>query len=470
MKRFVYSLMACAVAWSAAAQEPEPPAVAEDAPQAEKQTDKPSIEKYRRSSLYSVLIKHSAFKYGPEIDTAFMAMPTPDKFNNHDLCVKAFESSATRQKKAGDYKTGVNMTDIETFLHDNAIAREMVAKWFDRDSVTGGFDMALIQQRGNYDASQADIRLAEKSALGKAILADAGEELIGKTFLLVNDITFVDKGEKSAKAGGWLKILGSVASAATGQNLSSVTDATASLVNEIDGFTVNITSYLYRLDWNDEIAGTFYVEHWFDREHPDSLRRAAFDTCSLFKLSYLGATTTAAGNLSSKNFSSASKESQIRKVCVRAIDKSIVQLQRDYDEFKVNVPLYSVNEDGTVEVQIGLKEGVNPKSQFDVLMPVETEDGRTAYEKIGKIQPIEGRIWDNRFGADEEALALAEAKASGKPEATGKAGKADKTAAGDAEEECGDVTLTASTFKVLSGTNRIVPGCLVREVTIKRAQ
>ena len=39
-------------------------------------------------------------------------------------------------------------------------------------------------------------------------------------------------------------------------------DSAAKLVNEIDGFSVNITSYLYRLDWNDEVAGTFYVLYW----------------------------------------------------------------------------------------------------------------------------------------------------------------------------------------------------------------
>ena len=456
MKKLLYTLIAFSIAWSAAAQDTIPvPDCGKNGKSEE------TIQKYRRSSLYSVLVKHPTFKYGEQIDTAFMSMPTPDKFNNHDLDIKSFESSASKQKKAGDYKTSVNMEDIRKFVEENNIAREMIAKWFCRDSVTGGFDMELIRERGHYDASQADIKIAEKSALGKAVLADAGEELIGKTFLLVNDITFVDKGEKSAKAGGWMRALGAVATAATGQDFSSVTDATASLVNEIDGFTVNITSYLYRLDWNDEIAGTFYVEHWFDPEHPDADRRAAFDTCSLFGLTYVGTSTASAANLSSKSFSAASKEAQILRVCTRAIDKSIVQLQRDYDEFKVNVPLYKINEDGTVDVQIGLKEGINPKSQFDVLMPVEDETGRTTYEKIGKLQPIEGRIWDNRFGADELAAELAADKDSKKSK---------KSTEEESEEAPGNVTLTASTFRVLSGANRIVPGCLVREVTIKRAE
>ena len=139
------------------------------------------------------------------------------------------------------------------------------------------------------------------------------------------------------------------------------------------------------------------------------------------------------------------------KVCTRAIDKSIVQLQRAYEVFRVNVPIYRINDDGTVDVQIGLKEGINEKSEFDVLMPVEDENGRITYEKVGRISPVKGKIWDNRFGALEDAKALEEDKDA----------KADEDAAG------GNAYLDASTFKVISGANRIMPGCLVREATIK---
>lgn len=414
-----------------------------------------ALSKYRRSSLYTVLIRHPEAKYGNSIDSAFLAIPTPDKFNNHDLDVKSFDAENAPRRRKGKLRDDYNLQTIDKFIGENKISRDLVAKWFNRDSVSGVFDMGLIQERGNYDASQLDIRLADQSALGRATLADAGEELIGKTFVLVNDITFVDKGEKSAKAGGWLRALGAIAGAATGTDMSSLGDAAAKLVNEIDGFSVNITSYLYRLKWNDEVAATFYQDYWTDASCADPCRCAAFDTTNLFRVEFVGKTMTSAGNLASKSFAK-SKESQMVKVCTRAVDKSIVQLQRDFDEFKVNVPLYNINEDGTVEVQIGLKEGINARSQFDVLMPVEDESGRTTYEKIGKIQPVEDRIWDNRFGADEEA--------------EGQTAEEQKANAGkDSDDEpLGDVTLAATTFKVLSGSKKIVPGCLVREMTIRR--
>lgn len=417
------------------------------------------LAKYRRSSLYSVLIRHPEAKYGDAIDSAFLSIPTPDKFNNHDLRIKSFDAPDAPRQRKGKVRDDFNVGVIEEFITTNAIPTGMVAKWFVRNPATGAFDMSLIQERGSYDASQLDIRLADQSALGRATLADAGEELIGKTFLLVNDITFVDKGEKSAKAGGWLRMLGAIAGAATGTDLSSVGDAAAKLVNEIDGFSVNITSYLYRLVWNDEVAANFYTYYWMDDASADPVRRAAFDTTNLFKVAYVGKTMTSAGNLASKSFSK-SKEEQMLKVCTRAIDKSIVQLQRDFDEFKVNVPIYRINEDRTVDVQIGLKEGINAKSQFDVLMAAEDGSGRTIYEKVGRIQPIEGRIWDNRFGADEDARAQAAD--------TSKKSASNKGKGASDDEPLGNVSLTATTFKVLSGANKIVPGCLVREVTIKR--
>lgn len=417
-----------------------------------------SIAKYRRSSLYSIQIKHSNLPYGNEISTAFLSIPMPDKFNDHNLELRAFESSAEKVKQKGKKKDQQNLQDIESFTAANKIANKMVAKWFNRNASTGGFNMQLIQERGFYDASQLDIANAELFERGKAVLGDAGEQLIGKTFLLVNDITFVDKGENSAKAATGLHIAGRIAGSLLNSSaISQLADVAAVATNEIDGFTVNITSYLYRLVWDEETASSFYKFMWYPDTATDPQKMAAFDSSDSFKLSYVGSSSTSAANLSSKSFSKFSKEEQMLKVCARAVDKSIVMLQRTYEEFKVNVPVYRIAEDGkTVEVQIGLKEGINEKSEFDVLMPVEAEDGTISYKTVGRIKAINGKIWDNRFGALEEAKAIEAAKANGE--------NADKPKDLDIES----VNLNASTFRVLSGGNRITPGCLVREATIKK--
>lgn len=426
---------------------------------AQRQID--TLAKYHRSSLYTLLIKHSNLPYGEAIETAFMMMPMPDKFNDHNLACRAFESSAKRVKRAANSKKKDvgNMEDIQQFFEGREVAKGLVSKWFNRSISTGLCNMDLISERGFYDASQLDIKLAEMSTRGKAQLADAGDKLIANTYVLVNDITFVDRGEVSEGVGVGLRILGAIAGAALGKDVSDLTNATASLVEDIDGFRVNITSYLYRLAWSEDLLWDFYSRFYADESYPDDVRIANRDsfnsiagTDSLFQMEYVGKTTTSAANMSSKYFASQSKEEQMLKVCTRAIDKSIVQLQRDYDEFKVNVPIYSINGDGTVDVQIGLKEGVNIKSEYDVLMPVEDEHGRLYYSKVGSIRPISGKIWDNRFGAMEDAEALAY----------------DEDAKADEDAEGGNAYLSATTFRIVTGGSRIVPGCLVREATIKR--
>ena len=83
---------------SAFAQTADTTAVKEDGPKV-KQLENEKIDEYRRSSLYSVLVKHSNANYGETIDSVFMMMETPDKFNDHDLAVKSFESSSAKSKR-----------------------------------------------------------------------------------------------------------------------------------------------------------------------------------------------------------------------------------------------------------------------------------------------------------------------------------------------------------------------------------
>ena len=415
------------------------------------------LMKYRRSSLYSVLIEHPTFPYAESIDSAFMVMPIPDKFNDHNLPPRTIISSATKMKKAGKNKESANQADIDEFVEYNHVPRELIAKWFNRNPQTGAFNMELVQERGFYDASAADISAAEVNTRNYAILGDAGEDLIGKTFMIVNDITFVDKGEQSAKASAALKFFGALAGAITGSSaVSDLGNTVASAVNEIDGFTVNITTYLYRLVWNDEVMGTFYQMHWIDDSYLDESKKAAFETSDVFAMEYVGATTTSGSITTSKTYSKLTKDQQMLKAVTRAVDKAIVQLQRTYDEFKVNVPIDGFDEvNKTVDVPIGLKEGVNEKSRYDVLLPSKDPDtGKVKYKKVAEIKPVKGKIWDNRFGALEEAEMRAAAKAAGKE-------------IKDGEDLSGNAYLTATTFSIVTGAAYIVPGCVVKESTIK---
>lgn len=82
------------------------------------------------------------------------------------------------------------MDDITSFLNRNKIASRLVGKWFDYNPYTGDMDMDIVQQRGLYGATEMQRAKAAISVRGSdAVLADAGEDLIGNT--LYSSMTYL---------------------------------------------------------------------------------------------------------------------------------------------------------------------------------------------------------------------------------------------------------------------------------------
>src|SRR5690606_24287315 len=183
------------------------------------QEESPDIN-YRRSSLYTVMIDKPGLPYAEEIKKNFTNIPIPDKFNDHNLEKRVYAEGEIRLPEKGANAANVMAASFFSTLSSsdstsptdnvlNQIARDLVAKWFNR-SEKGGFDMELIKQRGSYDASALNVATARASKRGLDMLADAGEELIGKTFVLVNEFKYTDKAEVAQKAKGFLNALGTI--------------------------------------------------------------------------------------------------------------------------------------------------------------------------------------------------------------------------------------------------------------------
>lgn len=381
---------------------------------------------YRRSSIYSILINHTDQQFGNEIKEAFLQIPVPDKFNDHNLSVKVLNID---KKLAGANKSNEN-TVITDFLQNNKVASRLVGRWFNRDFFTGQCDMELVKERGLYNATEFDKQLAKRSSRGVAMLQDAGEDLIGNTFVIVNDIRYVDKNKGAKTGASILKALGQIASAYMGSSISDLTDNLGDMLETIKGFKVKINTFLYKLDWNDEQAAVFYQEQYAAK--PDATKKANFEAArGNYKLKYVGKVESSGGTTSFLGINEDEPIVMVRKACQRAIDENVVDLQRNYEEFRTKSPLLSVE---PLTAYVGKKEGVTAKSKFEVLEVVELENGKHKYNRVGVIEPIENLIWDNRFMAVEEGALGA--------------------------------NLGYTTFKKVSGKN-FAKGMLIREMTNK---
>ena len=399
-----------------------------------------STSGYHRSTLCLMPVIHLQDSFSAEILNAAESMPFPDRFNNMNsgkteviqfddhLDVKYLKDT-TRHKK------------YDQLLAERGVAKEAVKYWFNFNE-QAGFNTARIIEEGMYDASELQKELAKGTLEGVVNLADAGDELIGKTFILVNDISYINHAERAAYASA---VCDAIADAgkqaqAVGEELSKTNtglglfDAAAGLVGsaislvgmsaelvgdltkttnellDIRGFAVCEATYLYQLDWNEEVQNEFYSKYYTEEGDPDKISAFMADNTT-FKLKYIGympTTTNNATAFAAGKYSKMSQSEQILITCSRTMDDAINTLQSRFPEFRVYTPISEIvlDEKGKmvgVRADIGMKEGVSAKKKY-VIREMVLNHGKTQYKDIVPVK-ASAPVWDNRYASELDAEA-----------------------------------------------------------------
>ena len=393
-------------------------------------------ERYRRSSLCVLLMDETGMPMRDVIKQAFVLSPIPDKYNDHNIEERiidlksyrvtdrdraAFEAASCDDPSAAvvsagsprnngalggvmksmlglpvitggnnstmngdDYAVAANMHIVR-----NNVAKQLVDNWFiAEDSL---FSMERVRERGLYAASALDIEMARSSVRGMAMLEDAGEELIGNTFVVVSRYRYLSKDELVAEIGA----IARAAAQLSGNQYVQLGASAATLAIKASlgaGYYVRTTSYLFKLRWNRQVASEFYTRLWGDRE--------AYDSTELFSLQYIGS-ESAWANVKESIFTTKPRSELVRIATVNASDAAIAKLAKNNDVFKTKTPL--IVADGAIYARIGMKEGLEAGDRFEVLERIFDErTGRTSYRRRGVVKVSRNQIWDNRYMADEE--------------------------------------------------------------------
>lgn len=394
---------------------------------------------YRRNSLAEAMIYHSEDTFGTNIREAFEIIPISDKYDDHNIGVRVINNDEipnVRKHSHGlvkaQYGKSLSKEDVrlngemlERILNEADIAKYMVAKWFGwdidairtlskdndldkptRDSLllrAMAMNMQLIQQRGQYNANDLDVELAGHTARGIATLSDAGEELIGNTFMLVNDMTYVTAEERAKTAKVTMNVIGGLLDAFTGgESGRDLAKTAGKIADSFTGFTVRTHSYLYQLQWNDSIAAIFYENYYTSVPDMDKVKAFLADTTS-FRVKYVAHEYEYDGQTELKG--KYDRKELVKMVCTRSIDKNIAALQLAYEDFKVKTPVHEIvtNEKGKIlgySAKIGMKEGITEQSKFQVIQRViDPKTNKSTYKFIAELRPVKGEIWDNRYNA-----------------------------------------------------------------------
>lgn len=328
------------------------------------------------------------------------------------------------------------------WLKNCNVANKLIASWFGGDN-GNAYNVDLIKERGHYNASELDKLEALDSKRGLAIVEDAGEELIGHTFITFTDFEIID-GRRYEERSKQLLANSYGTSSKFGKMLQESSDKSA---NETAGFYITSTTYLFKLNWNEEIANRFYSEFW---EQPVSALMNS-DLCSIEYIGFERNTTKTTQDINGKGlfnklknhmkreFSSGriferafAKNENEKKVIearqdreryaenekirmdmttamtkqslIRSVDQTFADLMKNHEEFRVKAPILEV-EDGYITAFIGLKEGLKDNSEFEILEPrINDKTNKIEYHKVGKAKVDKKRLWDNRYTIiDDEA-------------------------------------------------------------------
>lgn len=339
---------------------------------------------YERNSLYTLMVTNPSRDYEKDITTYFAEKLITDKYNNHNLKKRFIETNYDKDQ----------LDNIVNYINNNKLANQLVAKWYSR-SAKGGFNTQLLQERGFYNANSLDIKVAQNSASGLALLKNAGIKLIDNTFILVNDSKYTNKEVVASQA---KSIFGALASQYGVSAINTELTNTA-LTTLGKGFIVSTTSYLFKLVWDEETQARFYNELYATDKEITPEKKAAFDNATFFALDYIGSDKSSA-DVQSTSFTKKTNGELIGRATIKSIDNVISKLQATYDVFKTKTPVYTTE---PLTAKIGLKEGLTPKTKFQVLEKQIDEKGITKYVQVGLVKvDTKYPIWDNRFEAEEE--------------------------------------------------------------------
>ena len=304
---------------------------------------------YQRPSLTQIMIEHPMNLFNSEIKEVYKSIPISNRFNNHDLGVKTI-------KLATDIFTDQTPA-INTFIKKSKVGSRAVAKWFGWDKTTGKFTIDLIRKRGLYDASALERDLARHQVLGAATLEDAGENLIPRTFLIMHDIAY--NGNYNTQR----EMLNQ-----TGHRVT---------------FSVEVTSYIYSLDWNVDSLERFYACYY-------TPGNKNFINESNYSYTFRAKVTSKYEETESK----LTQSELMKQVIARCLDMNIAKLQTAYNPFRIVAPLLFTD---PLLADVGLKEGITSNTKFEVLEPEINAEGIVKYNRVGIIKPRSNKIVDIRF-------------------------------------------------------------------------
>jgi len=378
-------------------------------------------EGYQRSSLHIINIENLNFDNAAKVQASYNKYPFPDKYDDHRISnnsvnIDAYKltqeekdalgikdselgnalSGALSSATAGILENNSQVKyELDKYIKDKKIAQELVRKWYSiKDD--GALDYSVFNERIKLSMSEEDKQRVQQAAIAQTEIDKMSLKLINNTFVVFTKLNFVSN---AVPAEAIRQIAYTAADKLSGM-LQTIARKAADKIYEkaSEGYSVWTTAWLYKLEWNEQIATDFNkLLSSKGINSALSIDINAFNAMN-FNLEFIGqekATSLVTFSLK-KGEGDRTEDEIIDLSTVRNVDKVFTKLQREYEVFK---PLYQLTGVDPFSAKLGMKEGLEGGEKFEIL---EIRGGE--YNKIGTIEVDKNKVWDNRYGAPKQEI------------------------------------------------------------------
>lgn len=316
---------------------------------------------YDRSSMTFLALNTNNSQVG-EINRN---LRVPEKYFDNDVGNKLIEV---------DNHSDDLIQEIENSLHKSDLSKKIVSHWFNRNT-DGSFDMKRIMGRGEYNATDAEYYMATASKRGFDALKDQGVTLIDKSYVVV------------------FKVDDPMT-----MNQYYINNGVQRKDRTKNGFIGNVSAYVYKIDFNENVAQTFFQNCWINEDEPNvKVKKERYENfnCPLkFINSY---STTAEGSQYNPKHALGSKEQLSESELLAlyadyAVENILTRIEGENDALKTKAPIVSTN---PIKVPIGKKESVKFDQRYFVYENRQDKNGQLYSKRVGVIRAK--NVSDNKY-------------------------------------------------------------------------
>jgi hypothetical protein len=310
-------------------------------------------ETYDRSGLTYLFLDFKSDRFSSYLRDAASRIEIPIKFDNNLLSFSAIDAPYFRDEHSGgDLNLQSNKYKIQDKLLQERVNYKLLEFWWGIKN-DGSYSAQTIQQRGIYNATDIDVTEADASKIGRAQLGDAGEKLIGNSYILVYDVHSIktmteiyDEQDAAAKA-------------------KAEKDKTEfkPVKRTRNGYKGSVTAFLYRLAYNDTIQAYFF-ESFSDEKNIDLQKFNTIYNNVKVPLKFVSSTTASADGTQMNTALMQKTTSELfEKLLSDGVSSALSSFERSLEEFRVKTPLVSTF---PIKAKVGKKEGLTTDRRFYV--------------------------------------------------------------------------------------------------------